>query len=155
MQETKDERSHRLAMTLIKNNLTMDVAVEYSGEIAHEMGFKRVKVLNNDGLSEISRVADTTEIPMEQLRSFRRADLVLEVISPVGKKSYIAVEVSFTVRIGDIDRAVRNANYLTKFTGCESFPAVAGMYKVEGIEGRLRVPRVHWHQLDRTKLDLE
>ena len=155
MQETDEERSHRQAMTFIKNRLTREVAIEDSLLMADDMGLEQVKVLDMDDLYDITDSADTSDIPFDQLKSFRRADLVVETTNPAGKICFIAVEVSFTANGRDIDRAVRNATFLTRFTGHSAYPAVAGMYKDDRIEQRLEAGKVFWHQLERSKLDLE
>ena len=55
------------------------------------------------------RAHDTSDLPANDLRSFRLADLILEETDPQGASCYVAVEVSFTVNGRDSRRALRNA----------------------------------------------
>jgi hypothetical protein len=71
------------------------------------------------------------------MRSFRLADLVMEVANPDGETAYVAVEISFTVNGRDVTRAVRNAGFLSRFTGRPARVAVAGARLDERIRDRL------------------
>ncbi len=85
--------------------------------IASEMGFRWVKNLTEFDLWELINATDTSDIPANELRSFRRADLIIEATDQNGAPCYIAVEVSFTANGRDTSRALRNAEFLTRFTG--------------------------------------
>ena len=63
--------------------------------------------------------------------------------------------ITITANDLDIDRAISNAALMARFTGCAAYPAVGGMYKGDSIDCRLEAGEVHWHQLERSKLELE
>lgn len=66
------------------------------------------------------------DISRSDQESFRNADLVVEAgHEETGEVHYFAVEASFTGGIGDIERAVRNAGYLARFTGSPAHAVVA------------------------------
>ena len=119
------------------------------------MGFQRTKTLTQDDLGALLARADTSGIPTNELRSFRRADLIIEATDPNGATCYIAVEISFTVNGRDTTRARRNAAFLTKFTGDRSYPAVAGLRQDDRIHGLIDSVEVFWYQLDPEVLEAE
>ncbi len=75
------------------------------------------RMMRDNGPGDISR---------SDQESFRNADLVVEAEhEETGEVHYFAVEASFTGGIGDIERAIRNAGYLAKFTGSPAHAVVA------------------------------
>ena len=116
--------------------------------IAREMGFRMVRSLTYDDLLEMDIAADTTDIDTQSLRSFRRADIVIEAVDEDGATHYIAMEVSYTADPRDTGRAIRNAGYLTRFTGCPAHPAVASIRNVDEIRDLINSGQVYWYELD-------
>ena len=116
--------------------------------IAREMGFRLVRSLTYDDLLEMDIAADTTDIDTPSLRSFRRADIVIEAVNEDGATHYIAMEVSYTADQRDTGRAIRNAGYLTRFTGHPAHPAVASIRNVNEIRDLIDSGQVYWYELD-------
>ncbi len=123
--------------------------------IASEMGFRWVNNLTAIDLLELIDGADTSDIPANELRSFRRADLIVGATDQNGAPCYIAVEVSFTANGRDTSRALRNAEFLTRFTGKQAFPAVAGLRRDDRIRGLVESGNVFWYQLNPEVLEAE
>ena len=120
-----------------------------SGILAGDLGCKRVKTLSEDDLMDMVRAADTSGIPVNDLRSFRRADLVMEAIRfDTGESCYIAVEISHTVNGRDTSRAIRNAGFLRRFTGKDALAVVAGVRKDDRVDEDIAANGVAWHELD-------
>ena len=120
-----------------------------SGILAGDLGCKRVKTLSEDDLMDMVRAADTSGIPVNDLRSFRRADLVMEAVSlDTGESCYIAVEISYTVNGRDTSRAIRNAGFLRRFTGKDALAVVAGVRKDDRVDEDIAANGVAWHELD-------
>ena len=67
----------------------------------------------------------------------------------------MAVEISFTANGRDTTRAVRNAGFLTGFTGKRSLAAVAGLRRDDRIDESIESGEVFWHQLDPSDLEAE
>ena len=67
----------------------------------------------------------------------------------------IAVEISFTANGIDTTRAVRNARFLTRFTGKRSYAAIAGLNRDNRIQGSVKSGEVFWHQLEPELLEAE
>ena len=93
------------------------------------------------------RNQDTTDIAPGDLRSFRMADMIIEATDPAGQLHYIAVEVSFTADRRDIDRPIRNAGYLTRFTGQPAHAVVASVHTDRCIDDIINSGQIHWQQL--------
>ena len=96
-----------------------------------------------------------SDVPSNELESFRRADLIMEATDEAGESSYIAVEISFTVNGRDTNRAIRNAAFLTKWTGRPTRAVVAGFRRDNRIRSRIESGDVSWHQLDAEDLEVE
>ena len=139
----------------LKGSHARDAAIREASIIAEDMGFQRTKTLTQDDLGALLARADTSGIPTNELRSFRRADLIIEATDSNGATCYIAVEISFTVNGRDTTRARRNAAFLTKFTGDRSYPAVAGLRRDDRIHSLIDSGEVFWYQLDAEVLEAE
>ena len=139
----------------LKGSHARDAAIREASLIAEDMGFQRTKTLTQDDLGALIARADTSGIPTNELRSFRRADLVIEATDQKGATCYIAIEISFTVNGRDTTRARRNAAFLTRFTGDRSYPAVAGLRRDDRIHGLIESGEVFWYQLDAEVLEAE
>ncbi len=139
----------------LKGSHARDAAIREASIIAEDMGFQRTKTLTQDDLGALLARADTSGIPTNELRSFRRADLIIEATDSNGAMCYIAVEISFTVNGRDTTRARRNAAFLTKFTGDRSYPAVAGLRRDDRIHSLIDSGEVFWYQLDAEVLEVE
>ena len=69
------------------------------------MGFRRTKNLTADDLWAMTNLADTSDIPANELRSFRHASLIIEATKVAdGETCYIVVETSFAVSDRNIAR---------------------------------------------------
>ena len=127
--------------------------------IATNMGLQWVSTLPKGATALIWNEAEssglTAGISRDDRRSFGRADLVMEALTPQGERCYIAVEASYTANGRDTRRVGRNARFLTKFTNLPSFAAVACVR----IDNRVRdivvdedawttdSQKIYWHEL--------
>ena len=78
---------------------------------------------------------------------FAKADLVMIAQDANNQPGYIAVEVSFTISDNDVRRAVRNAEYLHKYTGIRSHAAVAGVDILSDAKQQVDSGKVHWYEI--------
>ena len=139
----------------LKGAHVRSAAVREAGLIAEDMGFALVRTLTSEQVRILSRSESTADIPAGDLRSFRRADLIMEVTDGEGETCYVAMEISFTANGRDTTRAVRNAGFLTAFTGKRSVAAVAGLRRDDRIDESVESGEVFWHQLDLSDLEAE
>ena len=140
---------------ILKGAHARSAALRETPFIASEMGFRWVKDLTAFDLWELINGADTSNVPTNELRSFRRADLIIEATDQNGTPCYISVEISFTANGRDTSRALRNAEFLTRFTGKQAFPAVVGLRRDDRIRGLVESGEVFWYQLDPEVLEAE
>ena len=140
---------------LLKGILARNAALEEVTDVVREMGLRRTKNLSRDDLWDLIDQADTSAIPTNELRSFRRADLIMEATDQEGATCYVAVEISYTANGRDTTRALRNAGFLTRFTGRRSYAAVAGLFRDERIQDLIDSGEVAWYQLDPQILEAE
>ena len=135
------------SLDYLKGVYVRKAGIEEAPDIARSMGWRQVRNLTRDDMWDITDAADVSDIPANVLKIFRRADLVMEATDPDGETGYIAVEISCTVNDWDIVKAVRNAAFLTRFTGRPAHAAVAGINRDDRIEERLASGEVFWHQI--------
>ena len=126
--------SIRNDMGPLKAGHARSAAERNAAAIADDLGLRLTGVLTQSDLYALTDHADTSGIPKNTLRSFNRADLVIEATDAQGETCYVAVEISFTANGRDTERAVRNAELLARFTGKVAHAVVAG----ERIDDRIR-----------------
>ena len=142
-------------MTVInfQDDFLHDRAVEDARGMAGDMEREYVRTLSKEDLGRFAENALNQESLRErrdQLRSFRNADLIIETKDGAATK-YVAIEISFTADHRETDRAERNAELLTEFTGAPAIPAVASVRNDKYVERQVELGRVYWHPLeDRT-----
>lgn len=139
---------------LFRSRHAREVMRERSGILATELGYRKIRTLTTDDLCDFVDKADTHGIDTSDLRSFRRADLVVEA-ADADESCYLAVEISFTVDGRDTRRAIRNARLLKRFTGNRSHPVVAGVRKDRDVDSQLHAGNVYWFELDDSDLETD
>ena len=139
----------------IKGRIVYDVVRSDAGLIADEMGFVWEKSLVRADLRRMTERHDVSDLPRGDLRSFQRADLVMQVVNADGAQSYIAVEASFTANGRDSRRALRNAELLTRFTGLPATAAVAGVRYDWNLKEPLESEQLHWYEIPSEDLEAE
>ena len=123
-------------------------AIAEAGDIARDMGFRLLHTLTISDLREMHEASDTTGISLGTLHSFRRADLVMAAADGDGATHYIAMEISYTADERDTGRALRNAGFLARFTGCPAHAAIASVRNDDRIQHLIDDGQIYWHQLD-------
>ena len=147
--EHTDRRFDRIAddMTWLKDAVMSIIAERQSMLIAEDLGLEYEKQLTQHEVRDLVRNQDTTGIAPGDLRSFRRADMIIEATDAAGQLNYIAVEVSFTADQRDTDRPIRNAGYLTRFTGQPAHAVVASVRTDNRIHDVIESGQIYWYQL--------
>ena len=130
-------------------------AAEDAAFIAQDLGLQGTKTLSREDLLELIDAADTADIPVSDLRSFRAADLIMEARTADGEICYVAVEISYTANGSDTQRAILNAVFLTRFSGRRSFAVVCGLNQDDRIQDSFESGEVFWHQLTPGQLNAE
>ena len=131
-------------------------ALRMVARIVRVVGCREYRVLELGDLLDIIDDADTDGIPTNELTSFENADIIIEATDrDDGGSLYIAVEASYTGNWRDVDRATRNAGYLTRFTGRPAHAVVAAQRIRPGIERLVERGEVHWAQILQKELETE
>ena len=145
-----DARFGRLESDLsnMKDEYSISKTVRDAEGIAYDMGFKFVRTLSISELLALVTSNDTADLPTGDLRSFRLADLVIEAADKDGATHYIAMEISYTADERDTYRALRNADYLTRFTGHPAHAAIASIRNDREIQDLIDGGQVYWYELE-------
>ena len=148
--ERMDRRFDQVAndMARLKERDAMASTKEQTHVIASVLGLRRQFYLHGNEVIDLARNQDTTDISPGDLASFQRADLIMEATDQSGELHYIAVEVSFTADGRDTRRAIRNAGYLTRFTGRPAHAVVTGYRKDRETQPAIDSGQVLWYPLD-------
>ena len=134
-------------MVWLRNYHARDIAHREAALIAHDIGFSKARILLQEEI--ISLIPRTTlDISKKERSSFFRADLIIEATDQDDQICYIVTEISYTADERDTRRAIRNAAFLTRFTGKRAYAVVAGMSKEERIQGIIESGDVFWYQLE-------
>ena len=135
----------------LKGHYAQTIARNQAVLIAHDLGLEYVRTLTETDLFRISRQAEGS-LPANELRSFRRADFVIEAVQD-SETVYIPVEVSFTGDHRDSDRALRNAELLSRFTGKSAVATLASFRNDRHVAGLVESGALQWYEMDQKYLD--
>ncbi len=136
----------------IKGHYTRAVVRKDAAGLADDMGLEYTRTLLEAQLMRMLRKGKALNIPANEMRSFRRADLVIEATDG-SETHYIVVEASYTADSRDTDRALRNARFLTELTGRPARAAIASIRKDNEIEELISSGVVYWYEI--TERDIE
>ena len=146
-----DRRMERFEddMALFRSRHVSEMIREQTRRLAREVGYRRVRTLTADDLYDMVDEADTDDISLSALRSFRFADLIMEAEkTDSGDPGYIAVDISYTVNGRDTERAFRNADFLRRFTGKDAVAVIAGVRKDDRVNSDIEVGNVVWYPVE-------
>ena len=131
----------------LKGLATDSLARRVAPAIALAMNLRLTKNLDGSDLSAMVVGQDLSGISSSQLESFLLADLIMETTDSDGRTLYVAVESSYTADGRDTHRAIRNAGYLTRFTGAPSRAAITAVRTDRNIDEQIASGAVHWYRL--------
>ena len=110
------------------------------------MGIEYVSTLSEADLVRMVRAANP-DLPLNEIRSFRRADMVVEARDESGTV-YIVMEASYTADLRDTGRVLRNARLLTEFTGHRAVPVVASVRNVNEVSALIDSGDIYWYEME-------
>ena len=116
-------------------------------ELAHVLDVNELALMSK-------RIADATP---DELRSFRRADMVMLAGDRAanGSPVYLAVEASYTGSKNDTDRAERNARFLTELTGIRAIPVIASVRNTREVAELIEGGNVRWYEIEERYIQAE
>ena len=118
------------------------------------LGLEYVRDVTRVEIASMAQKATGEDIPTPELRSFGRADLIVEATQD-GDTCYIAVEASFTGDQRDASRAQRNAALLTRFTGKPAYAVVASVRNDNDAAAEIAAGNVWWLELEEREMEPE
>ena len=136
----------------LKGHAAGRIAREMADDIAEGLGFELVEALNGQDLRRMLRQHNPGDIDAGTRRSFYLADLVGRVLDQEGKELFIAAEASYTADQKDVDRAVRNAEFLTRFTGVDAMAVVASRQNDREVQELVDEGGVLWFEFSQRDL---
>ena len=142
-------------MGFLRASHARNAAVEEAYDIAREMGLRYVETLRREQVSRMVDENDTSGLTAGDLRSFRRADLVIRALEGGDRPCYITVEISYTANGRDTSRAIRNAGLLTRFTGAPAYPAIAGMRLDDRVRPQVDSGELFFYELEDEAMEVE
>ena len=149
-----DVRQITTDLAPIKGAHARDAAQRAVRRIARIVNCRLLEQLNDDDLYGFTASNDTTGITLEDLKSFENADIVLRASHrDTGEIQYIAIEASFTGGEDDTRRALRNAQYLTRFTGQPAHAVVAALQLTPEAQAAINLGDVIWYETERRHLE--
>ena len=148
--ERTDARFDRIERDLstFKNRFSESQVAQQAASIAMAMDLSLLRVVANTDLAAMCRHQSADDIPRDSLVSFTRADLVLEAVDQENRSRYVAVEVSHTADQRDTRRALRNADYITRFIGQTAHAAVASVRNDRSIQPLIDAGTILWYPLE-------
>ncbi len=141
---------------MLKGNVARRLLRDHFEDIVDDRGLDFVRILSHQDLARMMRQTDlAAELPFGERRSFYAADMVMECIDQQGKTCYIAAEASFTADERDTSRAIRNAGFLTRLTGCPAAPMIGSVTNDYQVQTMVNDGQIEWYQLDERELEAE
>ena len=136
-------------MGTIKGNQARADAIERADALAVDLNIIQLRNLTGADLNRIAAAAQRAGVTLSQdvLRSFRRADLVIQG-QRNGQVEYVAAEISWTADSRDSNRAIRNAGIIRAATGCPCAAAVASVRNTSQVQELVDSGTIHWHPLE-------
>lgn len=143
-----EERMQRITEDLgvLKGHAAGRIAREMSDDIAEHLGYEITQQLNGSDLRAMLRGSRPDDIPSSVRRSFYVADLVAKVEDQDGNELFLAVEASYTADERDTRRAIRNAEFISRFTGMTAVPVVASLENDHAVQQLVDGGQVQWFQ---------
>lgn len=150
-----DIQSIRNDLGYLKAGHARNAAVTDAYNLARDMGLRYVSIMERAELGSLLDANDTSDLAIGDLRSFRRADLIIRALDREDRNCYIAAEISFTVNGRDTSRAIRNAGLINRFTDSPAFPVVAGVHLDERVRHLADSGEIFFYQLEPDLLEVE
>ena len=136
----------------LKGHVAGRVLRENADDIAEHLGFEIVETLNGNDLRRMLRQNNPTDIAPGDRASFYLADLVAKVTDQAGDEFFLAAEASYTADRRDTDRAIRNAQFLTRFTGAKAVSVIASRENDHDVARLVNDRAVLWFQFEQRHL---
>ncbi len=153
-----ENRMNRMedSIGILKGNAARRLLRDHFELVLELTGSDFVRILSkNDLIHLVRNSGEANEIPYGERRSFYAADLVVEAVAPQGNTCYVTAEASYTADNRDSGRAIRNAEFITRFTGHPAQPVVASINNDHEVQDLVNQGTVQWFRLDERELEAD
>ena len=140
-------------MGTLKGNVVSRATRDHVDSILSLLDLEYVNILYRRDL--VAMLSQATNIPMGHRQSFYRADLMLQAVDADGTTHYVATEASYTADRRDTDRALRNAEFLKRCTGCPAHAVISSVKNDHEVQSLVDEGTVRWYQLTDKDLNPE
>ena len=140
-------------MGILKGNVVSRATRDHVDSILSLLDLEYVNILYRRDL--VAMLSQATDIPMGHRQSFYRADLMLQAVDADGTTHYVATEASYTADRRDTDRALRNAEFLKRCTGCPAHAVISSVKNDHEVQSLVDEGTVRWYQLTDKDLNPE
>ena len=131
-------------------------ALRITRRIARTLNCWQIRLVEGGEILDAAGATAIAGIPRNELDSFELADIIIEAEHrDSGETCYVAVEVSYTASRRDTDRAIRNAGFLTRFTGRPAYPVIVSQRVRPDIEPLIESGGVNWLELPSEALETD
>ena len=150
-----DRQAQRNDRTFLRLSHATEAAIRAARSIARKMNCRFSKVLDEE-LFDIVDNADTSGIPQKELDSFKWAQVIIQATHrDTGETHYIAVAAAYKAIRQDASLAIRNAEFISRFTGQLAHAVVAAQRVRPDIEPLIESGEVRWAQILQKELETE
>ncbi len=132
---------------MLKGNVAVRATRDNAERIVEQvLNLHPLSILSRSDLIAMLR-PKASEIERTWRHSFYQADLVMQCEADDGTVHYMAAEASYTADRRDTDRALRNADLLTRCTNAPAHAVVASVRNAHEVQALVDAGKVHWFQL--------
>ena len=135
----------------LKGHVSGRVAHEMADDIAERFGFEMVHVLTRHEIRQMLRQHKPGDIDPGTRRSFYSADLIGKVLDQDGNELFLTAEASYTADLRDTDRAARNSEFITRFTGLPARPFIASRRNHRDVQQLVDAGAVLWFEIQQPR----
>ena len=135
-----------------KGDRAIQATIRKGPQICRQLDLRFSRRLEQADLINLIPEAEAKRLTESELESYENADLVMEATDADGAVHMVAVEASHTADRNDAGRALRNAMYLTGFTGHPAVAVIASTENDEEAGAQVSEGTVRWHQLQQRDL---
>lgn len=140
----------------LKTAVAYDEAFRTVARIARIANCRQYRVMGLGEILDLVERSDTAGIVQNDLDDFENADIIIEATQrDNGAVHYIVVEASYTAGRKAARRAIRNAEFVTRFTGRPAHAVVAAQRVYPSLDPLLESGALHWVRILQKELEMD
>ena len=117
--------------------------------IVDDLGKLWVRNLKREEIAALARDANKEGIPKEHIRRYYAADIIAEALeADCVTRCYVAVEIWYAPSNADTCRIRNTAGLLSRFTGINAYPVIAGFRTDNATQQLIDDGQIHFYELE-------